>query len=100
MPRPRSRSPASLATHAASQQHELVMPLAQRLYQDGLRADLPEFTAWALIYQAEAGDLTNFPLVRTLAAGIINPALQARVTALEDAHTSAGGYAPRRPATG
>jgi len=76
------------------------MPLAQRLYQDGLRADLPEFTAWALIYQAEAGDLTNLPLARALAAVIINPALQARVTALEDAHTSAGGYPPRRPATG
>ena len=85
---------------AASQQHELVIPLARRLYQDGLRADLPEFTAWALIYQAEAGDLTNLPLARTLAAGIVNPALQARVTALEDSHTSAGGYPPRRPATG
>jgi hypothetical protein len=77
---------------AATQQHELVMPLARRLYQDGLRADLPEFIAWALIYQAEAGDLTNLPLARTLAAGIVNPALQARVTALEDLHTSVGGY--------
>ena len=85
---------------AASQQHELVMPLARRLYQDGLRADLPEFIAWALIYQAEAGDLTKLPLARTLAAGIVNPALQARVTALEDPHTSAGEYPPRRPATG
>jgi len=69
---------------AASQQRELVMPLARRLYQDGLRADLPEFIAWALIYQAEAGDLTNLSLARTLAAGIVNPALQARVAALED----------------
>ena len=69
---------------AASQQRELVMPLARRLYKDGLRADLPEFVAWALIYQAEAGDLTNLSLARTLAAGIVNPALQARVAALED----------------
>jgi hypothetical protein len=42
----------------------------------------PEFTAWALIYQAEAGDLAKLPLARTLAAGIVNPALQARVAAL------------------
>ena len=76
---------------AASQQRELVLPLARRLYQDGLRADLPEFIAWALIYQAEAGDLTKLPLARTLAADIVSPALQARVTALEDPHTSAGG---------
>ena len=67
---------------AASQQRELVMPLARRLCKDGLRADLPEFTAWALVYQAEAGDLAKLPLVRTLAAGIVNPALQARVAAL------------------
>ena len=30
-----------------------------RLYQDALRTDLPEFIAWALIYQAEAGDLAG-----------------------------------------
>ena len=46
---------------AARQQPDLVMPLARRLYQDTLRADLPEFTAWALIYQAEAGDQANLP---------------------------------------
>jgi DNA-binding SARP family transcriptional activator len=68
---------------AASQQSDLVMPLARRLYQDALRADLPEFIAWALIYQAEAGDAANLPTVRTLAAGIVNPALRARAAALE-----------------
>ena len=69
---------------AARLQPDLVMPLARRLYQDALRADLPEFTAWALIYQAEAGDLANLPLARTLAASIVNPALRARAAALED----------------
>ena len=69
---------------AARLQPDLVMPLARRLYQDALRADLPEFTAWALIYQAEAGDLANLPLARTLAASIVNPALRTRAAALED----------------
>ncbi len=72
---------------AARQQPELVMPLAQRLYRDALRMDLPEFVAWALIYQAEAGDLANLPLARTLAASIVNPALQARAAALKDLRT-------------
>ena len=53
------------------------------LYQDALRTDLPEFTAWALVYQAEAGDLANLALARTLAASIVNPELQARAAALE-----------------
>jgi DNA-binding SARP family transcriptional activator len=68
---------------AARQQPDLLMPLAQRLYQDALRADLPEFIAWALIYQAEAGHLANLPMVRALAADVVNPALQARAAALE-----------------
>lgn len=32
---------------AARQQPDLVIPLARRLYLDALRADLPEFIAWA-----------------------------------------------------
>jgi hypothetical protein len=68
---------------AARQQRDLVMPLARRLYQDALWTDLPKFIAWALIYQAEAGDLASVPLARTLAVGIVNPALQARAAALE-----------------
>jgi DNA-binding SARP family transcriptional activator len=68
---------------AARQQRDVLMPLARRLYQEALRADLPEFIAWALIYQAEAGDRANLPMVRTLAASIVNPALQARAAALE-----------------
>ncbi len=67
---------------AARQQRDVVMLLARRLYQDALRADLPEFTAWALVYQAEAGDLANLPLARALAASIANPDLQARAAAL------------------
>ena len=49
--------------------------------------DLPEFTAWAVIYQAEAGDLAHLPLARTLAASIVNPELHARAAALEDLRT-------------
>jgi hypothetical protein len=71
---------------AARQQRDLVVPLARRLYRDALRADLPEFVAWALIYQAEAGELANLPMARTLAASIANPALQARTAALEATH--------------
>jgi hypothetical protein len=53
--------------------------------------DLPEFTAWAVIYQAEAGDLANLPLARTLAASVDNPELQARAAALKYPRTG-----PRR----
>jgi DNA-binding SARP family transcriptional activator len=68
---------------ASRQQRDLILPLARRLYQDALRADLPEFIAWALVYRAEAGDIANLPMVGTLAASVVNPALQARVAALE-----------------
>lgn len=71
---------------AAHHQPDQVVPLARRLYQDALRTDLPEFIAWALIYQAEAGEVTNVPLARTLAAGIVNPALRARAAALQATH--------------
>jgi hypothetical protein len=67
---------------AARQQPDLVRPLARRLYQDALRMDLPEFTAWAVVYQAEAGDLANLSLARTLAASVVNPELQARAAVL------------------
>jgi DNA-binding SARP family transcriptional activator len=67
---------------AARQQPELVVPLARRLYRDALQMDLPEFIAWALIYQAEAGDLASRPLARTVAGQVSNPALQARAAAL------------------
>ena len=63
---------------AARQQPDLVIPLARRLYQDAVRADLPEFIAWALIYQAEAGEPASLPLAQTIARGVDNPALQAR----------------------
>lgn len=67
---------------ATSQQPELVMPLARRLYQDAVRTDLPEFIAWALIYQAEAGDPASLPLAQTIAGQVSNPALKARAAAL------------------
>jgi hypothetical protein len=46
------------------------------------RSDLPEFLAWALIYQAESGDRAKIPLARTAAEGVTSPRLQARVQAL------------------
>jgi hypothetical protein len=40
---------------AASEDAELIGPAAGRLYQHAARSDLPEFLAWALVYQAESG---------------------------------------------
>jgi hypothetical protein len=68
---------------AARQQPELVMPLARRLYREALRTDLPEFIGWALIYQAEAGDLASLPLAGAIARQVTNPLLQARAAALD-----------------
>ncbi len=67
---------------AARHQPELVLPLARRLHADAVRMDLPEFIAWALVYQAEAGDLPNLGLIQGLASHITNPVLQARAAAL------------------
>jgi DNA-binding SARP family transcriptional activator len=67
---------------AARHQPDLVMSLARALYQDALRTDLPEFIAWALIYQAEAGELAGLPLARSIAEQVTNPALRARAEAL------------------
>jgi tetratricopeptide (TPR) repeat protein len=67
---------------AASQRPDLVAGLARRLYQEAVRADLPEFTAWALIYQAEAGDDAQVPLAQALASHVGNPSLQERAAAL------------------
>jgi DNA-binding SARP family transcriptional activator len=69
---------------AARMQPDMVIPLARRLYQDAVRADLPEFTAWALIYQAEAGDTAQLPLARAVASQVISPALHERVAALSN----------------
>ena len=67
---------------AARHQPELVRPLAARLHADAMRMDLPEFVAWALVYQAEAGQRPNLSLVQALARQVSNPALQARASAL------------------
>jgi DNA-binding SARP family transcriptional activator len=67
---------------AARQDPGLVAPAAARLYAEAARSDLPEFLAWALVYQAESGDHAKIPLARTAAGGIANPALQARAQAL------------------
>lgn len=55
---------------------------ARRLYHAAVRADLPEFIAWSLVHQAEAGDAGRVPLARSAAAGVSSPALQTRVRAL------------------
>jgi DNA-binding SARP family transcriptional activator len=67
---------------AARLHPDLVMPLARALYQDALRTDLPEFIAWALIYQAEAGEPAGLPLAREIADQVTSPALRARADAL------------------
>jgi len=67
---------------AARENPDLVGPSAARLYEHAVHSDLPEFLAWALVYQAESGDRAKVPLARTAADGIANPALQARVQAL------------------
>jgi DNA-binding SARP family transcriptional activator len=67
---------------AARQDPGLVAPLAARLYELAARTDLPEFLAWALVYQAESGDRAKIPLARSATDGVVNPDLQARVRAL------------------
>jgi DNA-binding SARP family transcriptional activator len=67
---------------AARQDAGLVGPAAARLYEQAVRSDLPEFLAWALVYQAEAGDRAKIPLARAAADGVTNPQLQGRVQAL------------------
>jgi hypothetical protein len=64
----------------ASVRPELVGPLAGKLRGHAVRFDLPEFLAWALVHQAEAGD-------RDAAAGlavesIADPLLRARAAAV------------------
>jgi hypothetical protein len=66
----------------ASADGGLVGPSAARLYEHAVRSDLPEFLAWALVYQAEFGDHGKAPLARAAADGVTNPVLQARVQAL------------------
>jgi tetratricopeptide (TPR) repeat protein len=67
---------------AARHNADLIAPAAAQLYEYAVRSDLPEFLAWALVYQAESGDYAKAPLARSAAGGIANPVLQARVQAL------------------
>ncbi|WP_326551806.1 AfsR/SARP family transcriptional regulator [Micromonospora sp. NBC_01813] len=64
---------------------------ADRLHDYAVRTDLPEFLAWALVHQAEAGDASRISLARAAADGVTNPLLQARLRAL-------GGPADIQPA--
>jgi hypothetical protein len=67
---------------AARENVDLVAPAAARLYEQAVHGDLPEFLAWALVYQAESGDHAKVALARSAADGIANCDLQARVQAL------------------
>jgi hypothetical protein len=60
----------------------LADPAAARLYDHAVRSDLPEFLAWALVYQAESGDRGKIALATAAAEGVANPQLQARIQAL------------------
>ena len=52
---------------AAREDPSLVGPAAARLYEHAVRRDLPEFLAWALVYQAESGNHARAPLARSAA---------------------------------
>jgi DNA-binding SARP family transcriptional activator len=78
---------------AARQHPEAVPALAGRLYQDAVRMDLPEFIAWALIYQAENGGPANVTLAKSIAAEVTSPSLHARITALSAPESGLGGCA-------
>ena len=80
---------------AAHENIDLVAPAAARLYEDAVRGDLPEFLAWALVYQAESGDHAKAALARRAAGGIANPELQARVHALPGSEPHGRGGAKR-----
>jgi hypothetical protein len=59
-----------------------VDPLAEYLYRDAVRFDLPEFQAWALVHQAENGNRAGSPQLRTLACDVDNPILRQRISLL------------------
>ena len=73
---------AELESEAAARDRAGTARAAARLYDLAVRCDLPEFLAWALVYQAEAGDRGRAALARTAAAGVSNPALRARIVSL------------------
>jgi len=77
---------------AAGQDRELA---AARLYDHASRHDLPEFLAWALVCQAEAGDRHRVPLAVRAAAAVDNPVLAARARALAAPSSAARQTASR-----
>ncbi|WP_170127124.1 AfsR/SARP family transcriptional regulator [Kineococcus rhizosphaerae] len=68
-----------------------VLVAARRLEEQAVRADLPEFVAWALVHQVEAGDRDRRDLARDCARGVEDPALLARAAALGDDGSGPGG---------
>jgi tetratricopeptide (TPR) repeat protein len=67
---------------AAKADPKQVPDLAARLYQDAVRFDLPEFAAWALVHQTQAGDSSRVALAQAAARGVDNPALHKAIAAL------------------
>lgn len=67
---------------AANTEPDLARSLAGALYEFALRADLPEFQAWALVHRAGRGDVD---LAGEAAEGVDNPALHARIETWERA---------------
>jgi hypothetical protein len=55
---------------------------AARPRDDTVHADLPEFLAWALVHEAEAGAASSVQLAAAAAEGLANPALHGRLRAL------------------
>jgi DNA-binding SARP family transcriptional activator len=62
--------------------NEGVGSAAARLRDSAVRADLPEFLAWALVHEAEAGVVSSVQLAAAAAENIENPALHRRLGAL------------------
>ncbi len=60
----------------------IVPALAQRLQRDATRADLPEFTAWALVHRSRTDGPGALTLAYDAARGVDNPALHAQIAAL------------------
>jgi len=84
---------------AAGRDRELAAAAAARLYDHASRHDLPEFLAWALVCQAEAGDRGRVPLAVRAAAAVDNPVLAARARALAAPSRVADRIRRRAPGT-
>ncbi len=65
-----------------------VFVLANRLHDDALRTDLPEFQAWALVHLAGRGDAQVLNRARLAARGVDSPALLRKLQPLRTQNQS------------